>query len=225
MRLRGALGAITLAALVVSPAAGWAQGVPPSQDIAGKIEKSFSAIRFMSARFTQKTENKGFGAARTASGRMALKKPSRMRWEYAEPSPIHIVADGKWLWYFDQGENTVYKEPLGPALGPQSPAMFLAGEAPLSDVFDVTPSTAAGAGEAAVKLVPKSPQQGLKAILLKVDAKTYTIKELMMVDHLGNRNTIGFSEVETGSEPDDAMFTFIPPAGAALSRTPKIPGF
>jgi outer membrane lipoprotein carrier protein len=210
--------------LAIAPTAGLAAGPQDAADLPARIEKAFGSLRVMTARFTQKIENKGFGGVRLASGFMAMKKPDRIRWEYTEPAPILIVADGERLWYYDQPENTVYIESLQGWLGPQSPAMFLAGEAPLSAIFDVSPSSAASEGEAAIKLAPKAPQPGLKAILLKVDAKTYTIVELVMVDHLGNRNTISFTDVDANASPDPSMFRFTPPSGAKISRTAKTPG-
>jgi len=196
----------------------------PKEDVPQKIQRAFDATIGMTARFTQVVESKGFGEKREASGTVTINKPARMRWEYDEPSPLLIVADGERLWYYDKAENIVYLEPLSGSLSARSPAMFLAGYRPLAEIFDVTLSKAsAEEGTWTLKLIPKEPWPGLKGALLKVDAKSFIIKEIMMVDHLGNRNTICFSDVDTKASPPQSMFQFTPPQGVKIQQAARMP--
>jgi len=63
-----------------------------------KAVKTFSQTRSMTATFTQTLKSKGFGETQRHSGKMAMKKPNRMRWEYEKPAGRLIVADGEKLW-------------------------------------------------------------------------------------------------------------------------------
>ncbi|MDH5639119.1 MAG: outer membrane lipoprotein carrier protein LolA [Nitrospinota bacterium] len=194
------------------------------ENVPRKIQEAFDATAAMTARFTQVVKSKGFGEKREASGTVAIKKPGMMRWEYDEPSPLLIVADGEKLWYYDKSENIIYLEPMSGHLSSRSPAMFLAGDRPLAEIFDVTLSKAqAEEGARSLKLIPKEPWPGLKGALLKVDAKSFTIKGIMMVDHLGNRNTISFSDVDTKASPPPSMFQFTPPQGVKIQQAARTP--
>ena len=190
------------------------------------VQKAFDSTRAMKASFSQTITSKGFGQDRAGEGVMWLQKPAKMRWEYSNPPGLVIVADGERLWYLDKEENSLYTEPLSGILNQSSPLMFLAGEAPLEETFRVSviPGSANDRGDVLkLKLLPVDPQPGLKGILLKVDSKTYNIKEILMVDHLGNRNSISFSEVEISAFLDPAIFGFTPPEGVQIQ--PSIKGF
>ena len=201
-----------------------AEVAAPKEDVAARAQMALDATRGMTARFTQKVESKGFGDIRSASGQVAISKPGRMRWEYDEPSPILIVADGEKLWYFDKESNTVFIELLGGQPSARSPAMFLAGDAPLDEIFHISLSKAdVGAEMVGLKLIPRQPWPGFKGALLKVDAKSFIINELLIVDHLGNRNTISFTDIDTKASPAPSMFQFTPPAGANVRQTVRLP--
>jgi outer membrane lipoprotein-sorting protein len=102
--------ALVPAALIVAPALAAA----PSPDLA-RLKTHISAVQTMSANFSQ-TDARG----RTQSGTMQLKRPGKVRFEYAGNDPL-IVADGRNLIFLDYqvGQKSVFplnKTPLGPLL-------------------------------------------------------------------------------------------------------------
>ncbi|MDH4184941.1 MAG: outer membrane lipoprotein chaperone LolA [Nitrospinota bacterium] len=223
---KAALRAMVAGCLLMGMGSGPALGGPgQAEALVEKIEKAFSDTVAMKARFTQKVENKKFNDLRHASGTLAILKPSMMRWEYAEPSELLIVADGEKLWYYDKAANSVSSEPLQGYMGPRSPLLFLAGKEPLSKVFQVSVvDDGTGQPTASLKLVPREPVNGLKGVLLKVETGSYIIREVIMVDFLGNRNSVSFSGVETAAALDKSMFKFTPPAGVDVQPAAKAPG-
>ena len=224
MTRTGALFVCVAALAAVSSAVSAGEEASHGAGVSLNVQRVFDATAAMTARFTQVMESKGFGQKREASGTVTIKKPARMRWNYDDPAPLLIVADGEKLWYFDKTENIIYVEPLTGYLSARSPAMFLAGERPLAEIFDVTLSTARQEeGIVSLKLIPKEPWPGLKGALLKVDEKSFIIKQIVMVDHLGNRNTITFSDVDTKASPPQSMFQFTPPQGVNIQQAAKAP--
>jgi outer membrane lipoprotein-sorting protein len=73
-------------------------------DIA-KIEHYLNGIGTMTAKFLQLAPD-----GTLSRGRLYLSRPGRLRVEYAPPSPILIVANGRWLIYHDfELEQTSYQ--------------------------------------------------------------------------------------------------------------------
>lgn len=103
-----ALAPVAIVALAAPAAAA------ESPDLA-RLKTHISSVQTMTADFTQ-TDWKG----RTQSGTMQLKRPGKIRFEYAGNDPL-IVADGKSLIFLDYqvGQKSVYplsKTPLAPLL-------------------------------------------------------------------------------------------------------------
>ena len=100
---------VTGAIVAAAPAAG-----AESPDLA-RLKAHIGAVETMTATFTQ-TDARG----RSQTGIMQLKRPGRVRFQYAGNDPL-IVADGRNLVYLDYevGQKSVYpldKTPLGPLL-------------------------------------------------------------------------------------------------------------
>ncbi len=192
-----------------------------------KVQESFDGARAMTASFSQEAVNKGFGRVTVSHGVMAMQKPLKMRWEYKEPAGLLLVADGKNLWYYDPEDNVAYFDSLAGHLNPRSPALFLAGEEPLLSLFDISLAPAGKEDKLntiSLRLFPKEPQPGVKAILLRVNSETFEIVEILMVDYLGNKNRLTFSNVDRDAKPDPSLFQFAPPKGARVKAMSKILG-
>lgn len=61
-----------------------------------KIETYLNNIKSMEATFVQMSSNGG-----TAEGRLFIEKPNKIRMEYADPTNVLIVGDGKYIIYND----------------------------------------------------------------------------------------------------------------------------
>lgn len=192
-------------------------------EIADKIQRSFADIKSMTADFSQEVTTRGFGEAGSYRGKLTLLKPGRMRWDFESPAGRQLVVDGKRLWFYEPADKTVYYDNLTGFLHPKSPALFLAEEEPLKNLFDmeIVKSTEGKPDSIKLRLTPKSPQPGLRALLLIVRESDYEIEELVMVDHLGNKNRLIFQNVNRNAKPDAAFFNYEPPAGVPVKLLPK----
>jgi len=88
-----------------------------------RIETYLDNIKTLQAAFLQVSSN-----GETARGEILLARPHRLRIEYAPPTPILIVADGKYLSYVDTELEQVNHIPVA-----DTPAAFL-----LRDNFSMT---------------------------------------------------------------------------------------
>jgi outer membrane lipoprotein carrier protein len=207
---------------------------PPSQaagkldEIVDKAQAAFDKMKSMKSDFVQVFESKGFGKTAEYRGSVFILKPSRMLWRYTEPKGRMLLSDGADLWLYDPEDNVAYHDQVKGFLHEKSPALFLAGEKTLRDIFTIDLVEPAKVDKlenvVRLKLTPKSPQPGVKGMLLTLDGTTYAIVELMMVDHLGNRNKIIFLNADRGVETDPSIFKFTPPQGTPVRPMQKLPG-
>ena len=71
-----------------------AAGRPPSEDaaaLAAKVQATYERTRDLEARFAQTYTYSGFGRRQVSSGRVLVKKPGMMRWDYEKPSPKTVA--------------------------------------------------------------------------------------------------------------------------------------
>jgi outer membrane lipoprotein-sorting protein len=154
----------------------------------------------MTARFTQYAEDGGI-----AEGRLYVKRPGHMRFEYDPPTPILLVADGTFVIYFDKSlEQTSYL-PIG-----STPAWFLlrddirlGGDVTVTG-YEHTP------GAIRVTLVKtKDPDAG--AVTLTFSDRPLELKQWSIVDAQGKRTTVSLTDMRVGLPLDKQLFVFKEP--------------
>ena len=82
-------------------------------DVATRVEGYLNSIETLSAQFLQVDSN-----GNPTKGRFYLRRPGQLRFEYDDPSPLLIIADGFWFILHDKALGQVnryplYKTPLG----------------------------------------------------------------------------------------------------------------
>jgi outer membrane lipoprotein-sorting protein len=77
------------------------------QDVLGKISESYNAIHSLEAGFAQIGPD-----GQIEEGRVYIKKPGEMRFEYAPPAPTLVICDGLDLAVFNTRLHTVDRYPL-----------------------------------------------------------------------------------------------------------------
>ena len=206
---------VALAALLL-PVLARAQEL--DQVVAG-VESTYGKITDLRADFSQVANNKSLGQDIKAEGTVYLKKGGKMRWDYKSPSPQQIVSDGTSLWVYTPELNQVNKGSAPKALaGPAG--SFLAGLGKVRDEFSVrflNPAQKTDQmGRYVLDLTPKAPTPLLTRLVLSVDPKDYIVRQAVLYDQLQNTVTMAFAKVTPNAQLPDSLFTFTPPAGAAV---------
>ena len=70
----------------------WAASVSAVEDLVGKVDARYAQTQDLQADFTQETILEGFSTGFTSSGRLYLKKPGLLRWDYLQPSEEQILS-------------------------------------------------------------------------------------------------------------------------------------
>jgi outer membrane lipoprotein carrier protein len=197
----------------------------PLKDVVERIQKRYDAAKDFRARFTQTLTNAAFGRKSSSSGEVLLKKPGRMRWNYAQPEPKMYLADGTTLWLYEPEDKQAFKQDLKSSQLPAALA-FLTGQGRLAAEFDITFAKAATPygtpRDYVLSLSPKAPQAQVKAILFVVDPTTFDVRESVIFDPQGNVNDLTFAEIRFNTALADATFRWAPPAGVRLVDAAKL---
>ena len=101
------------------------------------IEKRYNSIATLELDFEQ-TYRGGIGLQpkRTEAGHLYLRKPGRMRWNYAKPEGKFFLSDSKFFYFYSPSTAQVEKTKLKDADDLRLPLAFLLGKLDFSRDFD-----------------------------------------------------------------------------------------
>lgn len=146
----------------------------------------------------------------STSGRVALSAPRLFRWEYAEPYPQLIVADGKHVWVYEPDLQQATKRPQGTE-EQNSPLAALVEPARLERDFNLVEAGTRD-GLDWLELTPRrSEEGGFRSARLGFDDDG--LRKMTVVDALGQRTEIEFSGWKRNPDFAKGTFNFVPAEG------------
>ena len=185
----------------------------PATAIAQRVQRHYERIQDFSARFAQTSTYPTFGNVKNATGKVFLKKPVLLRWQYDDGRLI--VIDGKELWNWNpEDKEAQVKRGFGADQVPSEFA-FLFGKGKLLDRFTVRSVARPGdlpPGEA-IELVPRKPSADVQKLLFVVDKRGQVLASVL-TNGQGDVNQLVFSEAKVSSGLPDSLFRFVPPKDA-----------
>lgn len=187
-----------------------ALGSPAQVGAASPIDGFSRDLRGLDGRFEQAVfDEKGIERERS-QGRIALSLPRLFRWEYQQPFPQLIVADGDHVWIFDPDleQVTVRKQALEEQ---SSPLAVLIDPAELERQFRSEPAGRSD-GLDWVKLTPRIDSGAFEECRLGFDGAE--LVRMVLIDGLGQRTEISFSGWTRNPQFAAGTFRFVPPPGA-----------
>ena len=220
--------AILITALVLFVAAsGGAQSRPADsspQDLAQALQKKYDGIKDFSAEFTHSYRGGVLKKEIVERGRLIVKKPGKMRWQYTAPEQKLFVSDGVKMYSYLPQDKQVIVTSIPQDDQITTPTMFLAGKGNLTRDFTasiVEPPAGAPAGTRALKLVPKSSQREYDWLLLEVAPQTLQLRGLVTSDAQGGLSSFSFTNLKENTDVADKEFAFTIPRGVdVVTDTP-----
>jgi outer membrane lipoprotein carrier protein len=213
---------VAVAALVVVTQVQAQEKKPESAaTVVARVQKYYDATKDLRARFEQQLESASRAPSK-ASGEVLLKKPGKMRWDYAKPDKKLMVSDGATLWVYEPDDEQAYKQDLkGSALPAQ--VSFLLGEGKLDKEFDAsfTKLDGLGADELALKMVPKVGTAAYRYLVFVVDGTSGQVRQTIIYGQDGSTNRLSFVDVQQNKGVDDGKFKFSPPSGTHIIKPPQ----
>ena len=196
-------------------------------ELLARVQPRYDRTTHLRARFQQETRLPGFEQVQTGEGEVYILKPGMMRWQYAKPERQVIIANGETLWIYLPQDRQVIRDRVNQSLGTRTPALFLAGQARLADVFSVLKTSTQVPSEGDVlrlELLPKAGAIPHGQVELGIDPSSYLVKRVRLVDLQGNTTTMWFTDIDTEAAVDASLFQFQVPPGVEVIAPPVFPG-
>ncbi|KQS82000.1 MULTISPECIES: outer-membrane lipoprotein carrier protein LolA [Methylobacterium] len=156
----------------------------------------FNGINTLTGNFVQ------IGAdGRRIGGKLTLVKPGRLRFDYDQPSPLEVVADGTSVAVRDRKLNTQDLYFIA-----QTPLKFLLREKiDLARDLTVT-DVASDPGSVRISLEDRATLGGTSKIQLFFDAEMKTLSQWRITDPQGYVTTVTLSNLQKGKSVDGSLF-------------------
>lgn len=175
-----------------------------------RLDAFLEGLRSLEGQFRQVLLDEHGQAVDESTGTVYLQRPGRFRWDYTEPFPQLIVADGERVWLYDPGLEQVTVRAQSQALG-STPAALLTSKQPVDQNFEITELNGSADGNAWLALEPRDAAGNFERIRIGFDAQGLHAMELS--DSFGQTTRIEFSALRRNPELDAGLFRFTPPAG------------
>jgi outer membrane lipoprotein carrier protein len=189
-----------------------ASAQPPTADsVARDLQKKYDRVNDFSADFVHSYRGGVLKQQASERGRMMVRKPGKMRWEYSAPEKKTFVSDGHKMYaYLPKDRQVIVSTVPAPQDQATAPAMFLAGTGNITRDYDVAYDkiSDAPAGSIALRLTPKKRQAEYDWLTLVVEPSTLMLQMLITVDPQGGRSAFTFSNLKENVGLADNLFVF-----------------
>jgi len=200
-------------------------------DIVKHIQTRYEKTKDLQADFVQKTKIEGFERPVISTGKVYLKKPGRLRWDYLEPAneQIYVTQDDVKVYVPEHKQVLIGK--LTQMAASQAPLQLLQGVGKLDESFDIQATGEKERGIGGIRLItliPKAKEQessrNLQKIIVEVFPKTYFLRTVSLYEISGNVATFEFSELKPNMGLTNEAFDFKIPPDVEVVRAPVLNG-
>jgi outer membrane lipoprotein carrier protein len=189
------------------------QAAPDAHTMAQRVDHHYNQLHSLKAGFTESYD--GLGVRRSESGTLLLAKPGRMRWDYSSPAGKVFVLDGKYAWFYAQGDPHVQRMKARDLDDLRSPLRFLLGHTELEKEMNHLKLAPAADGEFTLAGQPKGEENRVARLTLTVRANgAITGIEIEETDGALTRFT--FTDEAANAAIPAGTFHFTPPPGVPV---------
>jgi len=203
-------GCAFAAAAILSISLQAQQNTPSVHDVAGRVDRHYNSLRSLKAAFSE--TYRGMGMNRTESGTLLLVKPGKMKWDYSSPPGKVFLLDGKFAWFYTQGDARVQRLPAKKLDDLRSPLRFLLGHTELEKEIDHLTVSPAANGGFTLTGIPKGQRNRIKKLALTVTADG-VITAIDVDEMTGALTHFTFSGEQPNVAVPPSTFQFTPPPG------------
>jgi outer membrane lipoprotein carrier protein len=181
-----------------------------ANEMAKRVDAHYNHLQSLKTAFSEQYD--GLGMHREESGTLLLRKPGRMKWDYASTPGKVFVLDGKYAWFYAPGDAQVQRIPASQLDDLRSPLRFLLGHTKIeSELQSLTLKSEAG-GAFSLAGQPKGQPGRIAKLSLSVTADGAIIGILMeAID--GAQTRFSFTHEEPNAVLPESTFHFTPPHG------------
>jgi outer membrane lipoprotein carrier protein len=225
----GAVLAVSVSYPVLGEEGGDEQARKEVREVMKRLQARYEKTKDLQADFTQKTTIEGFERPMTSSGKVYIKKPGRLRWNYLDPSAEDIYVQGDDVKVYVPEHKQVLVGKLTHMAASRAPLELLQGAAKLDASFDAEPTPGKSRGVGGIRLVTLVPKSHdaeahgtVQRIVVEVFPKTYFIRSLSLHEVSGNVSNFEFSSLQSNIGLDDDLFVPKFPPDVEVVKAPVL---
>ena len=174
-------------------------------------DKSFKA------EFAQESTLKAMDITDFATGKMYVRYPGMMRWEYDKPEKQVIITDAKKLWIYRPADNQVMVGSAPAFFSDGKGASFLSDIKLIRQKFKISLEQSKDDFFYELKLQPIEKTLDVTDIRLSVTKNTFIVIRIVTYNSYGDENRIELLNHQFNVKLDDKLFSFdIPPGTDVL---------
>ena len=160
-----------------------------------QVETQIEKITTAKGRFMQISDS-----GQIVRGDISIARPRRMRFDYDEPSPALLVADGRFIGTYNTKDETSAHRQIN-----QTPLKFLLNEDPdLANGVKVLKIERVAESVLVTIQDRRSPNQG--QLILVLDTRTLELRAWQVIDDKGERTTVRLESMAYGVPLANSLF-------------------
>jgi outer membrane lipoprotein carrier protein len=186
-------------------------------DILDRVEKRYAGTGF-SARFKQESTIKAMQITDKAVGKLFVRYPGMMRWEYEKPERQVIISDGETLWIYTPADKQVMIGTAPTFFGGGKGASFLSDVRLIRENFQVSRARQReDKNNYVLKLIPKQAEDyDITEIYLSISKKTHDVVAIVSYNSYEDETRITMRNFQFNLKFDESVFNFVIPEGAEV---------
>jgi outer membrane lipoprotein carrier protein len=194
-----------------------AESNPALDRILEGMEQKYANSSF-SAKFLQQSTIKAMELTDSATGKVYVMHPGKMRWEYEQPDKQIIITDGYKLWIYRPEDNQVITGAAPEFFRDGKGASFLSDIKLLREKFEIVLLESEKSLFHELKLTPREKTMDVASIRLSVSMSTFTVMRVATYNSYGDETRIELLNSEFGKALDEDLFNFNIPEGVDVLR-------
>ena len=186
------------------------------EQILDRVEQHYTGKSFQ-AEFIQESTIKAMEIIDYASGKIFVRYPGMMRWEYEKPEKQIIITDGHKLWIHRPADNQVLTGSAPAFFGDGKGASFLSDIKLVRQKFKISLEESEESLFYELNLQPLEKKLDVADIRLSITKNTFNVVRIITYNTYGDENRIEFANLQFQVKLSDSLFSFeIPPGSDVL---------
>lgn len=201
------------------------------REVVKQLQARYERTKDLQADFSQKTKIEGFERPVMSAGKVYIKKPGRLRWDYLDPASEQIYVNQDDVKMYVPEHKQVLVGKLTQMAASKAPLELLQGAAKLDESFNIEPTTGSARGAGGIPLITLTPKdkqseatQNLQKIVVEVFPKTYFIRTVSLYEISGNVAVFEFSNLKPNVGLGNELFDLKTPPDTEVVRAPVLNG-
>jgi len=189
---------------------------PGIERLVDRVQRRLREIDDLEARFVQRRLTRFGSVMVEREGKLYIRPPGNMRWEYERPPDLFVTA-GEEAYFYKAADRQVQVFQTEASEASEIPIMYLAGRGDLLTDFDIEETDwgpKLAPGNIQLHMRPRREDASFSFLVLEVEPMSATIARLVQVDRISNPIDYQFHDIEYDLGFPDSLFEFEIPQGA-----------